>query len=235
MKVQGGSTGLAPLVPQPRRLMGVAGRSHAPAALPPGKTRYPLYRRLGRPVWKGAEKLALTGIRSPDRPARSQSLYGWRGNCPLLTTPQRITSAPNPTQTNPTQQNNTTQPNTTQPNTIQHNTTQHNTSQHNTAQHNPTQANPTQHNPTQHNPTQPNTTQHNPTQHIPLHTLQLHASCNLHVVCAPTLFHKLSQDKEYTPPLRLYPFVTIPKRVSSTLLQLSLSPLPNHNFLSSFN
>jgi hypothetical protein len=38
--------------------MGVGGQRHAPAALPPGKTRYPLYRRLGgvqsRPgrVWK---------------------------------------------------------------------------------------------------------------------------------------------------------------------------------------
>jgi hypothetical protein len=27
------------------------------------------------PVWTGAENLAPTGIRSPDRPARSQSLY----------------------------------------------------------------------------------------------------------------------------------------------------------------
>ena len=27
------------------------------------------------PVWTGAENLAHTGIRSPDRPARSQSLY----------------------------------------------------------------------------------------------------------------------------------------------------------------
>ena len=27
------------------------------------------------PVWTGAENLASTGIRSPDRPARSQSLY----------------------------------------------------------------------------------------------------------------------------------------------------------------
>ena len=27
--------------------MGVGGQHHAPAALPPGKTRYPLYRRLG--------------------------------------------------------------------------------------------------------------------------------------------------------------------------------------------
>ena len=27
--------------------MGVGGQHHAPAALPPGKTRYPLYRSLG--------------------------------------------------------------------------------------------------------------------------------------------------------------------------------------------
>ena len=27
------------------------------------------------PVWMGAENLAHTGIRSPDRPARSESLY----------------------------------------------------------------------------------------------------------------------------------------------------------------
>ena len=32
------------------------------------------------PVWTGGENLAHTGIRSPDRPARSQSLYGVR--CP---------------------------------------------------------------------------------------------------------------------------------------------------------
>jgi len=29
--------------------MGVGGQCHAPAALPPGKTRYPLYRRLDGP------------------------------------------------------------------------------------------------------------------------------------------------------------------------------------------
>ena len=50
--------------------------------LPPGKTRYPLYRRLRRPrgpVWTGAENLAPpTGIRSPDRPARSQSRHQLR-------------------------------------------------------------------------------------------------------------------------------------------------------------
>ena len=30
------------------------------------------------PVWAGAENLAPTGIRSPDRPARSESLYRLR-------------------------------------------------------------------------------------------------------------------------------------------------------------
>ena len=57
---------------------GMGGQHHAPAALPPGKTRYPLYRGLGGPlgpVWTDAENLAPTGIRSPDRPARSESLY----------------------------------------------------------------------------------------------------------------------------------------------------------------
>jgi hypothetical protein len=29
--------------------MGVGGQRHTPAALPPGQTRYPLYRRLGGP------------------------------------------------------------------------------------------------------------------------------------------------------------------------------------------
>ena len=45
--------------------------------LPPVKTRYPLYRRLGGPQGRSgwAENLAPTGIRSPDRPAHSQSLY----------------------------------------------------------------------------------------------------------------------------------------------------------------
>ena len=42
-------------------------------SLPPGKTRYPLYRRLGGPQGRSGrgESLAPTGIRSPDRPARS--------------------------------------------------------------------------------------------------------------------------------------------------------------------
>ena len=63
--------------------MRVGGLRHVPAALPPGKTRYPLCRRLGGaavPVWTGAENLAFTGIRYPDHPARSESIYGL--SCP---------------------------------------------------------------------------------------------------------------------------------------------------------
>ena len=45
--------------------------------LPLGKNQYPFYRRLGGPQGRSgrAENLVPTGIRSPDRPARSQSLY----------------------------------------------------------------------------------------------------------------------------------------------------------------
>jgi len=56
----------------------VGGQCHAPAALPPGKTRHPLFMEAGwaaGPVWTGAENLAPTGIRFLDRPARSESLY----------------------------------------------------------------------------------------------------------------------------------------------------------------
>ena len=61
--------------------MGVGDQRHAPVTLPSKKTQYPLSRRLGGPpgpVWVGAENLAPTGIRSPDRPARSESLYRLR-------------------------------------------------------------------------------------------------------------------------------------------------------------
>jgi hypothetical protein len=39
--------------------MWVGGQLHAPAALPPGMTRYPLYRRLGRPQGRSGQ-LPLT-------------------------------------------------------------------------------------------------------------------------------------------------------------------------------
>ena len=65
-------------LPSTSALDGTGGQHHAPAALPPGKTRCSLYRRLGGPqgpVWTSAENLAPTRIRSQDRPARSESLY----------------------------------------------------------------------------------------------------------------------------------------------------------------
>ena len=58
--------------------MDVGGQRHAPAALPPGKTRYPLYRRLGG-SHKGSRIVRKisprTGIQSPDRPATGESLH----------------------------------------------------------------------------------------------------------------------------------------------------------------
>jgi hypothetical protein len=54
--------------------MGLGGQRHAPAALLPGMTRYPLYRRLCRSE-QVLKMSPPTGIRSPDRPARSESLY----------------------------------------------------------------------------------------------------------------------------------------------------------------
>jgi hypothetical protein len=47
----------------------------------PGKDPIPIVQEAGwapGPVWTGAENLAPTGIRSPDRPVRSQSLYRLR-------------------------------------------------------------------------------------------------------------------------------------------------------------
>jgi hypothetical protein len=49
--------------------------------LPPGKDPVPIVQEAGwasGPVWTGVENLSPTGIRSPDRPARSQSLYRLR-------------------------------------------------------------------------------------------------------------------------------------------------------------
>ena len=57
---------------------GVRGQRQALADLYPGKDTLPIVQEaewaLG-PVWTGAEYLAPTGNRYPDRPARSQSLY----------------------------------------------------------------------------------------------------------------------------------------------------------------
>jgi hypothetical protein len=61
--------------------MGVGGQLHAPAAFTLGKDPVPIVQEAGwapGPVWIGAENLAPTGIRSPDRQTRSESLYRLR-------------------------------------------------------------------------------------------------------------------------------------------------------------
>jgi hypothetical protein len=58
--------------------MGVDGQRHAPAASPPGNisgAHFTWASWAPGPVWSCAVGLASTGIRSPDRPARSESLY----------------------------------------------------------------------------------------------------------------------------------------------------------------
>jgi hypothetical protein len=54
-------------------LEGVRGQRHAQAAIYPRKDPVPIVQEAGwspGPVWTGAENLAFTGIRSPDRQAR---------------------------------------------------------------------------------------------------------------------------------------------------------------------
>ena len=71
-----------------------------PGRFTPGKDPVPIVYETGRapgPVWTGAENLAPTGIRSPDRPARSESLYrllypGPRMDCKKKTMYRRINS-----------------------------------------------------------------------------------------------------------------------------------------------
>jgi hypothetical protein len=59
-------------------LDGVGGQRHAQAVLPPGKARYPFYRRQCGPQGRSGQMREISPpsrIRSPDRPARSESLY----------------------------------------------------------------------------------------------------------------------------------------------------------------
>ena len=58
--------------------MGVGGSAIRPGRFTPGKDPVLIVQEAGwapGPVWMGAENLARTGIRSSDRPARSESLY----------------------------------------------------------------------------------------------------------------------------------------------------------------
>ena len=54
------------------------GQCHSRPLITPGKEPVPIVQEAGwapGPVWTGMENLAPTGIRSPDRPAHSQSLH----------------------------------------------------------------------------------------------------------------------------------------------------------------
>jgi len=68
-------------------LEGGEGSASSPGrSLPPGKDPVSIVREAGwapGPVWTGAKNLAPTGIRSPDRPVRSQSLYRLRYLAPV--------------------------------------------------------------------------------------------------------------------------------------------------------
>ena len=58
--------------------MAGGGERHASGAFTPGKDPVPIVQEAGwaqGPVWTGGKNLALTGIRSPDLQARSESLY----------------------------------------------------------------------------------------------------------------------------------------------------------------
>ena len=58
--------------------MGVGVQHHAPAAFTPRKDPVTVLQEAGwasEAVWIGSGNLATTGIRSPDLPARSESLY----------------------------------------------------------------------------------------------------------------------------------------------------------------
>jgi hypothetical protein len=60
--------------------------AYALAAFTPGKDPVPIAQEPGwapGPVWTGAKSLDPTGIRSPDRPARNDSLYQLRSPSPF--------------------------------------------------------------------------------------------------------------------------------------------------------
>jgi len=57
--------------------MGVDGQCHAPTVLPAERDPLLIVQEAGwapGPVWTGAENLASTGIRSPDRATRNESI-----------------------------------------------------------------------------------------------------------------------------------------------------------------
>jgi len=61
--------------------MELGGQRKPPGRFTPRKNPVPILYEAGwapEPVWTGAENLAPTGIRFPNRPARSKSLYWLR-------------------------------------------------------------------------------------------------------------------------------------------------------------
>ena len=69
-----------------------------PGRFAPGNNPVPIVQEAGQasgPVWTGSENLELTGIRSPDRPARSESLNRLRYPVPHRETRRVNTLAPN--------------------------------------------------------------------------------------------------------------------------------------------
>ena len=62
--------------------MEVGGQRHAPAVLPPGKRPGTHCTGGWVDIRAGAENLAPSGIRSPDRPNPSEFLYQLRYPCP---------------------------------------------------------------------------------------------------------------------------------------------------------
>jgi len=75
---KGGSRGIAVLFLDRGTRRGEGSASRPGRSLLQGKIRYPLYRRLGGPQARSGQVRKIwppTGIRSPDRSSRSQSLY----------------------------------------------------------------------------------------------------------------------------------------------------------------
>jgi hypothetical protein len=67
--------------------MRVGGQRHAPAAPYPAKDPVPIVQEAGwasRLVWTGPDNLPPTGIRPPDLPPRSESLYRLSYRCPHI-------------------------------------------------------------------------------------------------------------------------------------------------------
>ena len=76
-------------LPSTSALDEVGGQCHTSETLPPGKTRYPLYRTLGGPQGRSGRVRKIsppTGIRSPYCPALSELLYrlSYRGPLPNI-------------------------------------------------------------------------------------------------------------------------------------------------------